>query len=132
MRDMIFRGKEENSNKWSYGSLLVRSEENYEMLQVRKYDGVEGDNWGWSQVKPDTVGEYTGLKDMNGKRIFEGDIVKLLHSYIRVVKYSGLNASFVTCDKDEFLGFLGDYNSNQIMVIGNIHDNPELLEVTNE
>lgn len=87
-------------------------------------------------VDPETVGQYTGLTDTNGKRIFEGDIIQLGRggfSNRGVVIYSENNTRYGIIDvKNEcnfsFLHepFVRDY---RIKVVGNIHDNPELLEV---
>ena len=81
-------------------------------------------------VSPVTVGQYTGLKDKNGKRIFEGDIVTRIlfdELYQYEVVYQSGYASFYGIRKGGFISF-GD-DGDCFEVIGNIHDNPELLEV---
>lgn len=109
---------------WVYGLITDFGNKDYTLpAQMTNENGVSN-----IDVNIDTFGQFTGLQDMNGKDIYSGDIIEVLHNYKRVVKYSGIKASFVLCDKDGFLGFLGDYSSNQIKVIGNIYDNPELLE----
>lgn len=87
------------------------------------------------EVIPETVGQFTGLTDKNGKKFFEGDIVKFSHpafnkSQIGVISYEMNETGFV-------LRYKGDYSwiayTNEFYeVIGNIYDNPELLEVEND
>lgn len=132
MREIEFRGKDCFGN-WHYGLLpymnMIKEFTNHEWVDnednslVKNYATTEN-----IKIESETLGQYTGLQDANGNKIFEGDIIKIFNKYIRVVKYSEIKASFVTLDKDEFLGFLGDYNSNQIIIAGNIYDNQELIE----
>lgn len=122
MREILFRGKRVDNGKWVEGIGLFRDLqfEHYQ-LQV-KY----GEKYYWNSVTPDTVGQYTGLTDKNGEKIFEGDIVKVENALVRgnfAVEY-GMSASFIVSDGERRY-FFGGYNSE---VIGNIHDNPELLE----
>lgn len=78
------------------------------------------------EVDPTTVGQYTGLTDKNGKKIFEGDIVDCLEYYGEV--YYDSDCCFDLRDNTSEMcgGFIGSYNS--LKIIGNIHDNPELLD----
>ena len=85
------------------------------------------------EVIPETVGQYTGLTDKNGKKIFSGDVVKIylyepkgLANYeIGYIKYDDAKARYVFCTEE---GIYGIDNSNVFEVIGNIYDNPELLK----
>lgn len=88
------------------------------------------------EVYPETVGEYTGLTDKNGKKIFEGDIVecKWFNAMVRIEHRKHLiifsDGSFCAewyIGQDNYHNDL--HNTFDIKVIGNIHDNPELLEV---
>lgn len=75
---------------------------------------------------PDTIGQYTGLKDRNGVKIFEGDIVDVNNAFVSGrfwVEY-GMSGAFIVKDKDDRRYFLGGCNCT---VIGNIYDNPELM-----
>lgn len=114
MREILFRGKRKKGDKrWVEGDLL----HGYSGFGItnRYYAGSS------FEVVPETVGQYTGLTDKNGKKIFEGDIVKISNDEIFEVKYEdgGFTAGL----------FLGDWDYGHVEVIGNIYDNPELMEV---
>ena len=120
MREILFRGK--FGNEWKYGYLSVEPQG---LVIKEPYIGNKSEIW---HIDPETVGQYTGLTDKNGVRIFEGDIVSLVkHDGLiyKVVyvpcRYELVNSKGVNC-------FVLDiYKSENIEVIGNIHDNPELL-----
>ena len=120
MREFLLRGKRTDNGEW------ITDSETY----IRDGDGIwlSDENLNVVTVIPETVGQFTGLTDKNGKRIFEGDIVSLVkHDGLiyKVVyvpcRYELVNSKGVNC-------FVLDiYKSENIEVIGNIHDNPELL-----
>ena len=110
-REIKFRGKRIDTGKWVYGYLADESYIND--INTVDLSSVE--------VDPDTVGQYTGLKDRNGKEIYEGDIVRHINGFIDEVKYR--YGGFHPIDK-----ILWEVQKNLVEVIGNIHDNPELLE----
>ena len=127
MREIKFRGKTENGN-WLVGDLMTLEHfvaDSKSKFQIGDFKtGVVFD------VNKDTVGQYTGLKDKNGKEIYEGDIIQYLDITKGLIKYSEEYAQFVLVDtgsvKDEFEP-LGDYNVKVFEIIGNKFDNPELL-----
>ena len=125
IREVIFRGKRSDNGKWVKGYLYITHIGSHE---IGSYDAEINIERLTFDVLPETVGQYTGLTDKNGKRIFEGDIVSLVkHDGLiyKVVyvpcRYELVNSKGVNC-------FVLDiYKSENIEVIGNIHDNPELL-----
>lgn len=158
MREILFRGKRRDG-KWLYG--LYSDDYVYDtdfpcIMPLRS----EPDDFDWA-IDRSTVGQYTGLTDKNGNKIFEGDIVRHntydgfdchCHSVVRFGKYNQNGSDgeyypteclgwFVEVDNftvpdflepTDFEGYLKTRNLLEIAsdceIIGNIHDNPELLE----
>jgi len=123
MREILFRGKRKDNGEWVFGGFTNDAADN-PRITTKTSDGF---GLVFHEVIPETVGEYTGLLDCKGQKIFEGDILRVDHQgiYIGSVHYK----------EAQFFG-AGDYLQNAVdhgaIVIGNIHDNPELLEVNNE
>ena len=124
-REIIFRGLRIDNGGWVYGSYITFNDLIKKIIhnQIVDRDGYVYD------VYPDTIGQYTGLKDKNGKEIFEGDIVCLGDSKRRigVILRSEIEPAFIlkVDDTDYDLYYR---NQHRYEVIGNIHDNPELLK----
>lgn len=126
IREMIFRGKRTDNGEWVYGD-LTHSVYKIGDTCVGKY----GCEIGMHQVDPSTVGQYTGLTDKNGTRIFEGDVVVIETDCIPSFM---LNRYVVVWDDDQTAykllkdNTIYDIPMGRMEIIGNIHDNPELLE----
>lgn len=124
MIEIEFRGRSTHNGEWHYGWLTYSKFHN-------AYEITDG-NGVYNFVDPKTVGPYTGKKDKFGKKIFGGDIVLIENKYVRYIVYSGVRNAFITMmfiDELESAEMvrLGEYEEYDIEVIGNIHDNPELL-----
>ena len=127
MREILFRGKTEKG-EWVQGFYVYYVLSPLPKQQFHRITTGKGIGYGATEsydVIPETVGQYTGLTDKNGTKIFEGDIVKHPIGTF-VVKF--LNGTFLSSlTEDNYLSFLCEIH-NQSEVIGNIHDNPELLK----
>lgn len=133
MREILFRGKLISGRGWSYGYLSFNPHSGIAIM--RPDDTLLGS---YGQVDRDTVGQYTGLTDKNGNKIFEGDILKS-DAFVGVVEYDNSIAAFIVKINDSTANWChwsplneGDITrSVQLQyteIIGNIHDNPGLLE----
>ena len=135
MREIKFRGKDSFSNEWRYGNLLI-IDEKYHIVEKADIseDGhhfrQEGDRPTW--IDEATVGQFTGVYDKNGKKIYEGDIVRAsinFHGKERKIKYEVKFDDDI--DNDSFgepltMGYcLFGYDFE---VIGNIYENKDLMK----
>ena len=139
MREIKFRGIPTDNNT-SYdkedgfveGSLIIDNDKYYIVLEV--IDNIKRDDYAiyMIEVIPETVGQYTGLKDKNGKEIYEGDIVEWAGYKMEVFWGEDIGIGYGFCWRpcgdnkgyhESMTGFIDEYE-----VIGNIYDNPELLK----
>ena len=131
MRDILFRGKRTDNEEWDYGDLWCNPYGKRVVCIVSPINdqGTTGGN----EVDPETVGQYTGFKDKNGKKIFEGDILSA-HldednpDYETVVQVIWEEYGWRTMEENGLSDPLDDEDAEIFAIIGNIHDNPELLE----
>ena len=141
MREILFRGKRVDNGEWVYGVPTKDEHGELSFLPCQFYD-IRGTICLY--VDENTVGQFTGLTDKNGKKIFEGDIISA------TALDTGEEQRAVVCfgnfidenNDDEYIGFFIEFDSikttitqlsmeeckNRIEVIGNIYDNKELLE----
>ena len=137
-REILFRGKSTISKEWVYGNLVYTS-------QLTAIKEVNGDYFRPVSINPDTIGQYTGLKDKNGKKIFEGDIIKTPRGSIGEVVFGRAEEE---CTHREHRRKITDVYTTygwvfkradgftiaiddeilQGELIGNVTDNPELMK----
>ena len=139
MREIEFRGKRPDNGEWVYGRGYL-ADNGTIGYPASIYSDKHGE---WRKICGETLGQYTGLKDKNGKKIFEGDIMgQLFHDYDEnteiVYKHGVLCAKPISKEKYRPLnafdccGWLPVTDpSYNFEVIGNIHDNPDLLGAVN-
>ena len=129
IREVIFRGKRTDNGKWIYGDLRHISDwkGGYNPHIVDNTNGRNNSVTGL-EIIPETVGQYTGLTDKNGMKIFEGDILTIENEGVyAAIKYNESNAAFYVEDEDHE-DYLGEAWETDVVIIGNIHDNPEILK----
>ena len=139
MREILFRGKRSDTGEWIYGDL--RQDKDLETAYIGGWDYFTADYALQREpfeypVSPETVGQFTGLTDKNGNRIFEGDIIEAHFDEL----FPDLATTLIVVWSD--YGWFGrdmegnvdslecKWVSDFFEIIGNIHDNPELLEVS--
>ena len=145
MREILFRGKRVDNGEWVEGQTIVviHQDDNDLIFMPQHGEDVKADPMvgndraltsiygNYYQIFPQTVGQYTGLTDKNGRKIFEGDVLKGKFSNY-VIRFDEEERAFVygSSRKGGYIHSLakyliGDYKN--LRVIGNIHDNPELI-----
>ena len=129
MREILFRGKTLDVSEWVYG------------YYVQQYgtDAIyfkESDENGFERllIYSETVGQYTGLRDRNGRKIFEGDIVKCSdgENYQVVFEQRNNSAYFGLATTENDTWVFEDIITSNLAIVGNIYDNPELLKESAE
>lgn len=143
MREILFKAKRKDNGKWVEGYYCKTTIGN----DVRPSDVIfvpfkvsRNEEWGWMKVDSDTICQFTGLTDKNGKKIWENDIISINaysydepeDDYFGVVKYCEKDACWVLKNNERFDEIIcecfGSYTT-QMINHGNIFDNAELLEV---
>lgn len=140
MREILFRGKRKDNGQFIEGFYIFDGFNHY-IVKFYTDENAEGTLYPVQEtfeVDPETVGQYTGLTDKNGKKIFEGDIVRTYRNRddfdLMMVEWYEDSAGFVLAPQKRFRYYESLTNSHiYLEVIGNIHDTPpEFLEVPHE
>ena len=130
MREILFRGKRIDNREWVEGYLYGMGEKRYILYELPNSAPTVG-----IEVDPETICQYTGLTDKNGKKIWEGDILeghlddKFPEDVTRekvIWHESGWKTEEPGCVDKEYLD---EFDAENFEVVGNVFDNPELLEV---
>lgn len=121
-REIKFRGKRIDTGEWVYGDIIQWKDGSVDIAPIES-------DCGQYPVYPETIGQYTGLKDRNGQDVYEGDLVRTPEGNIMIAEWVG--SGIVTrCLTPTYDGMM---NTNRYAFpvsekIGNIYDNPKLLE----
>ena len=134
MRTIKFRGKSIDGKEWLYGDLVSSADKKRFAILVNNKESYDE-----CEVAPKTIGQFTGLYDYNGNKIYEGDILKWeKDGLMYVVKFwDGMfYASVKECNDGIFGGFplhaLTEHEDRKCKIVGNIYDNSELLKGGNK
>ena len=140
MREILFRGKRCDNSEWVQG-YYIRADHHWHNHGIHK-DWITlgaSANGGWFAlhnkyaVKAETIGQFTGLTDKNGKKIFEGDIIEWFaqgeseRPDFGYIEYDEQSFAWRVCWQKYDPDFMEGMQQEYISVIGNIHDNPDLL-----
>lgn len=125
MREIIFRGKSIESGEWLYGDYAPRTSL-YHANIFTKENYLEG-----VAVDEETVGQYTGLTDKNGRRIFEGDIIADKNELFSV-RWSEKISGFVAVGEHRMQPSMNQGTMKYCEVVGNIYDNDESMQNTEQ
>lgn len=126
MREILFRGKRMDNGEWVEGNLFLpdKKETPTEICMGTNIVRINFD------IDPETIGQYTGLTDKNGKKIFEGDIVEGLDYTAEDGGYGiiGFDEGAFEVSNNDICGtFYENYWGTDFEIIGNVYDNPELM-----
>lgn len=132
MREIKFRGKRIDNGKWVYGLLVYKFA--CDGKKWNKYFAIQTEGGEVIQVDPKTVGQFTGLHDKNSKEIWEGDIIRYMDGknmevFYSISNYAGWSLRRKTKIGKRIYGMSNyeKYPNANYEIIGNIHENPELL-----
>lgn len=150
MREILFRGKSKWDSKWIYGCLVELGKESFsdpDRYGITDKGIPLGNtdvcfNFKVHEVVPKTIGEYTGAMDRYNVKIFEGDVLSIpsqiaispyeevVQNYVNgIVYFDGIRHMWYVHLKDQADISIWELDESDIVIVGNIHDNPKLMEV---
>lgn len=142
MREILFRGKRVDNGEWVYGNLITDDEDVFILMKEDLLKGLDVGGWidgaQSYEVIPETVGQYTGLKDKNGTRILENDILSahpdelFPNDEIRLMVVWHDYGWFGKDSKGGFISLESKWVNELFEVVGNKFDNPKLLKGSEE
>ncbi len=127
-REILFRGFDNIKNEWVYGDLIHLSNG----YAIRK---IEDDIMSFTRVDSNSIGQYTGVKDRDNKKMFEGDVIKVklfnfpsgeIEYETGVIVYS--KDIFIIAGKKFDHNLIGIRENETRSIIGNVFENPELIK----
>ena len=126
MRTILFRGQKADTKEWIFGDLIQLEKDFKKVVEILDWSKVNNKNKSKSDltVISETVGQFTGLTDKNGVKIFEGDIITVNSKIVKQVRINDTFLAVQVATPGEV--WWNDFG-REIIVIGNVHDNPELL-----
>lgn len=131
MREILFRGMPDDGSDWVFGDLIHRRICKHDIVVIRTEDSGF-DNYNEYEVIPKTVGQYAYMTDKKCRQIFTGDIVRDNEGKVYLVEFtmSGFFLKYSSYGYHELVPLRNFWHAHGpiIEVIGNIHDNPELLK----
>ena len=130
-REILFKAKRKDNGEWIEGYYVYCRKRHYILQVLNKAIGFDEREYEWVEVDPDTICQYTGLTDKNGKKIWENDILRIGENAKLMVSWHHFKASWVLSKKGWMYNhFFGEsVEPEDVEAVGNIFDNADLLEV---